>query len=114
VEAQLKVRQNTVSDPEPETKQPAASSRSVIDELARETSLKMMAKIRRAFRKAGKESTYEEQRALLKQLLVARIPVLNRGSKRIAKMIKGEGTMGSLSLIRGPKKSEYALSLNPF
>jgi hypothetical protein len=89
-----------------ETKQSADPSRSVIDELARETSLKMIAKLRRAFRNAGKESTYEEQRALLEQLLIAKVPVLNRGSKRIAKVITGEVTAESLLLIHAPKKRE--------
>ena len=77
----------------------------MINGLARESRLKMMGKCRRAYRRVGRESTEEEQRDLLARLLLAKIPVLNRGSKRIAWVITGEVSMESLQSIRSGKKS---------
>ena len=66
----------------------------------------MMSKLRRAFRKAGKSETSEaEISAFLIALLETKIPVLNRSSGRIAKVVKGEQNIESLLLVRVPKKS---------
>src|SRR5258707_8530608 len=52
---------------------------------------KMLGKIKRAFLKVGVEASPEAQADFLKAaLLLARVPVLNRSSGRIAKVVKGE------------------------
>ena len=66
---------------------------------------KMLGKIKRAFLKAGVEAGPEAQAAFLNDLLRANVPVLNRSSGRIARVIKGEESIATLLLVRGPKKS---------
>jgi hypothetical protein len=57
-----------------------------------------LAKIRRAFRKAGKpEASPEEQTAFLNQLHELNIPVLRRSSGRIARVLKGELSIEALA-----------------
>ena len=57
-----------------------------------------LAKIRRAFGKAGKaEASPEEQMAFLNQLHELNIPVLNRSSGRIARVLKGELSIEALT-----------------
>jgi hypothetical protein len=76
------------------------------DELASRDNRKMMGKLRRAFRKAGKSEASEmEIRAFLTSLLEARVPVLNRSSSRIARVVKGEKNIESLLLARVSTKS---------
>jgi hypothetical protein len=76
------------------------------DELASAANGKMMGKLRRAFRKAGKPAISEaEISAFLASLLEAKVPVLNRSSGRIARVIKGEKSIENLLLARVPSKS---------
>jgi hypothetical protein len=78
----------------------------IVDEPASGANRRMMSKLRRAFRKAGKSETSEaEISAFLIALLETKIPVLNRSSGRIAKVVKGEQNIESLLLVRVPKKS---------
>jgi hypothetical protein len=66
---------------------------------------KMLGKVKRAFRKARVEATSEAQAAFLNDLLMANVPVLNRSSGRIARVVKGEESIATLLLVRAPKKS---------
>jgi hypothetical protein len=66
---------------------------------------KMLGKIRRAFLKAGVEACPEAQADFLNDLLKANVPVLNRSSGRIARVVKGEESIATLLLVRAPKKS---------
>jgi len=66
---------------------------------------KMLGKVKRAFLKAGVETSPEAQAKFLNDLLLANVPVLNRSSGRIARIIKGEQSIESLLLVRVPKKS---------
>jgi hypothetical protein len=66
---------------------------------------KMLGKVKRAFFKAGVEAGPESQAAFLNDLLMANVPVLNRSSGRIARVVKGEQSIASLLLVRVPKKS---------
>jgi hypothetical protein len=66
---------------------------------------KMLAKVKRAFVKAGVEAGPEAQAAFLNDLLMANVPVLNRSSGRIARVVKGVRSIASLLLVRVPKKS---------
>jgi len=76
------------------------------DERASGANRKIMGKLRRAFRKAGKSEVSEaEVSAFLASLLEAKVPVLNRSSGRIARVVKGEQSIESLLLVRVPKKS---------
>ena len=81
-------------------------STEIVDEPASGANRRMMSKLRRAFRKAGKSETSEaEISAFLTALLETKIPVLNRSSGRIARVVKGEQNIESLLLVRVPKKS---------
>jgi hypothetical protein len=78
----------------------------IADEPASRASRKMMSKLRRAFRKAGKPDTPEaEISAFLTSLLETKVPVLSRSSGRIARVVKGEQSIESLLLARVPTKS---------
>jgi hypothetical protein len=66
---------------------------------------KMLGKIKRAFLKAGVEAGPEAQAAFLNDLLMADVPVLNRSSARIARVVKKEQSIESLLLVRVHKKS---------
>ena len=78
----------------------------IADEQASRANRKMMGKLRRAFRKAGKaEASETEITAFLTSLLQANVPVLNRSSGRIARVVKGEQNIESLLLARVPTKS---------
>jgi hypothetical protein len=70
-----------------------------------QTDRKMLGKVKRAFLKAGVEAGPEAQADFLNDLLRADIPVLNRSSGRIARVVKGEESIATLLLVRGPKKS---------
>jgi hypothetical protein len=84
----------------------AAKPVEIADELASRTNRKMMAKLSRAFRKAGKpEASDAEISAFLASLLEAKVPVLNRSSSRISRVLKGEQNIESLLLARVPTKS---------
>jgi hypothetical protein len=65
---------------------------------------KMLGKVKRAFLKAGVEAGPEAQAAFLNDLLMANVPVLNRSSGRIARVVKGEESIATLLLVRAPKK----------
>ena len=65
---------------------------------------KMLGKVKRAFLKAGVEAGPEAQAAFLNALLLAKVPVLNRSSGRISRVIKRELSIESLLLVRVPKK----------
>ena len=66
---------------------------------------KMLGKVKRAFLKAGVEAGPEAQAAFLNDLVLANVPVLNRSSGRIARVVKGEESIATLLLVRAPKKS---------
>src|SRR6266436_1867289 len=66
---------------------------------------KMLGKIKRTFLKAGVEASHEAEAAFLNDLLMANVPVLNRSSGRIARVVKGEESIATLLLVRAPKKS---------
>jgi hypothetical protein len=66
---------------------------------------KMLGKIKRAFLKAGVEASPEAQAAFLNDLLRGNVPVLNRSSGRIARVVKKERGIESLLLVRVHKKS---------
>jgi hypothetical protein len=66
---------------------------------------KMLSKVRRAFLKAKVEAGPEAQAAFLNDLLMANVPVLNRSSARIARVVKKEQNIESLLLVRVHKKS---------
>ena len=66
---------------------------------------KMLGKVKRAFLKAGVEAGPEAQAAFLNDLLRANVPVLNRSSARIARVVKKEQNIESLLLVRVHKKS---------
>ena len=66
---------------------------------------KMIGKVKRAFARAGVEAGPEAQAAFLNDLLMTNVPVLNRSSGRIARVVKGEQSIASLLLVRVPKKS---------
>jgi hypothetical protein len=71
------------------------------DESTLRANRKMMGKVRRAFRKAGKPDAPEaELSAFLTSLLDIRVPVLQRSSARIAKVLTGERNIESLLLTR--------------
>ena len=70
-----------------------------------EVDRKMLGKVKRAFLKAGVEAGPEAQADFLNNLLMANVPVLNRSSGRIARVVKGEQSIASLLLVRVPKKS---------
>ena len=77
-----------------------------LDEIASGANGKIMGKLRRAFRKAGKSKASEmEIMAFLTSLLQANVPVLNRSSGRTARVVKGEQSIESLLLARVPTKS---------
>ena len=79
----------------------------IADEPESRANHRMMSKLRRAFRKAGKPDTPEaEMSAFLTSLLETKVPVLNRSSGRIARVVKGEQNIESLLLARVPTKSE--------
>jgi hypothetical protein len=61
--------------------------------------------VKRAFLKAGVEADPEAQGDFLNALLLAKVPVLNRSSGRIARVVKGEQNIESLLLARVPTKS---------
>lgn len=76
------------------------------DEVASRTNRKMISKLRRAFRKVGRPEVSEaEINAFLASLLEAKVPVLNRSSGRISRVVKGEKSIESLLLARVPTKS---------
>jgi hypothetical protein len=84
----------------------AAKPVEVVDEVSSAANRKMMAKVGRALRKAGKsEASDAEIRAFLTSLLEANVPVLNRSSGRIARVVKGEKSIESLLLTHVPTKS---------
>jgi hypothetical protein len=66
---------------------------------------KMPGKIKRAFQKSGIDAGPEARAAFLNDLLMANVPVSNRSSGRIARVIKGEQSIESLLLVRVPKKT---------
>ena len=76
------------------------------DELASGANGKIMGKLRRAFRKAGRTEVSEgEISAFLASLLEAKVPVLNRSSGRIARVLKGEKSIETLLLTLVPTKT---------
>jgi hypothetical protein len=72
---------------------------------AEQVDRKMLGKVKRAFLKAGVEAGPEAQADFLNDLLMANVPVLNRSSDRIARVVKGEKSIATLLLVRAPKKS---------
>jgi hypothetical protein len=63
----------------------------------------MLAKVRRAFGKAGKEASEEEQSKFAEKLIAAGVPDLSRSSSRIAKVLKGEETLEDLKISKSRK-----------
>jgi hypothetical protein len=90
---------------EAETAQPAE----IVPELhlrkVEQADRKMLGKVKRAFLKAGVEAGPEAQADFLNDLLLANVPVLNRSSGRIARVVKGEQSIESLLLVRVHEKS---------
>jgi hypothetical protein len=69
----------------------------IADNSASRANRKMMSKLRRAYRKAGKsEASETEIMAFLTSLVEANVPVLNRSSGRITRVVKGEQNIESL------------------
>jgi hypothetical protein len=68
-----------------------------------ETTKAMLSKVRRAFRKAGKEASEAEQTKFAEELIAAGIPILSRSSSRIAKVLKGEETLEDLKISKSRK-----------
>jgi hypothetical protein len=66
---------------------------------------KMLGKVKRAFLKAGVDAGPEAQADFLNDLLMANVPVLNRSSGRIARVVKGEKSIESFLLARVRPKS---------
>jgi ribosome-binding ATPase YchF (GTP1/OBG family) len=66
--------------------------------LASEITKAMLAKVRRAYAKAGKEASEEEQSKFAEKLIAAGVPILSRSSSRIAKVLKGEETLEDLKI----------------
>jgi ribosome-binding ATPase YchF (GTP1/OBG family) len=71
--------------------------------LASEITKAMLAKVRRAFGKAGKEASEEEQLKFAEELIAAGVPILGRSSSRIAKVLKGEETLEDLKISKSRK-----------
>ena len=90
---------------EAETAEPAEIAPDLQLQGAEQAHRKMLAKVKRAFLKAGVEAGPEAQADFLNDLLMANVPVLNRSSGRIARVVKGEQSIASLLLVRVPKKS---------
>jgi hypothetical protein len=63
----------------------------------------MLSKVRRAFRKAGKEGSEAEQEEFAVQLIAAGVPILSRSSGRIAKVLKAEETLEDLKISKSRK-----------
>ena len=63
----------------------------------------MLRKLRRAFLKAGKEASEDEQVKFAEDMISAGIPILNRSSSRIAKVLKGERTLEDLKVSKSRK-----------
>jgi ribosome-binding ATPase YchF (GTP1/OBG family) len=71
--------------------------------LASEITQAMLAKVRRAFGKAGKEASEDEQLKFAEKLIAAGVPILSRSSSRIAKVLKGEETFEDLKVSKSRK-----------
>jgi hypothetical protein len=63
----------------------------------------MLSKVRRAFRKAGKEASEAKQSKFAGELIAAGVPILSRSSSRIAKVLKGEETLEDLKISKSRK-----------
>ena len=65
----------------------------------------MLAKVRRAYKKAGKPATpQEQQEAFLESLLQLNVNVLHTASRRLSKVVLGERPIESLLEKRGGRK----------
>ena len=71
--------------------------------LVSEITKAMLGKVRRAFGKAGKEASEEEQLKFAEELTAAGVPILGRSSSRIAKVLKGEETLEDLKISKSRK-----------
>jgi len=60
----------------------------------------MLAKVNRAFKKAGKEASDAEQLKFAEELLAAGVPIMSRSSGRISRAIKGEISIADLKVSR--------------
>jgi hypothetical protein len=89
------------SDASPETAPPVipAEDSTPVSEITNA----MLSKVRRAFRKAGKEVSEAEQSKFAEELIVAGVPILSRSSSRIAKVLKGEETLEDLKISKSRK-----------
>ena len=85
---------------EVETAEPAEIAPDLQLQGAEQAHRKMLGKVKRAFLKAGLEAGPEAQADFLNNLLMANVPVLNRSSGRIAKVVKGEQNIECLLLAR--------------
>jgi hypothetical protein len=63
----------------------------------------MLSKVRRAFRKAGKEGSQAEQEEFAGLLIAAGVSILSRSSGRIAKVLKAEETLEDLKISKSRK-----------
>jgi hypothetical protein len=70
---------------------------------ASEITKAMLSKVRRAFRKAGKEGSQAEQEEFAGQLIAAGVSILSRSSGRIAKVLKAEETLEDLKISKARK-----------
>jgi hypothetical protein len=89
------------SDASPENVPPAipAEDSTPVSEITKA----MLSKVRRAFRKAGKEAAEAEQAKFAEELIAAGIPILSRSSNRIAKVLKGKETLEDLKISKSRK-----------
>lgn len=87
----------TVPTPDPQAQAPTATASAVTKP--------MLAKLGRAYKKAGMPDVSEEKKhQFAQELLAAGIPILNRTSARISRAIKGEITIEALKGSRRAKE----------
>ena len=71
--------------------------------LLSEVTKPMLAKVRRAFRKAGREASEAAQLEYAEELIAAGVPILSRSSSRIAQVLKGDRTLEDLKVSKARK-----------
>jgi hypothetical protein len=89
------------SDASPEIVPPVTPTEN--STLVSEITKPMLAKVRRAFGKTGKEASEEKQLKFAEELIAAGVPTLSRSSSRIAKVLKGEETLEDLKISKSHK-----------
>jgi hypothetical protein len=95
------VEDSTVKDATPEIAAAVVPAESATQ--ATEVTKPMLGKVRRAFQKAGKEASEEEQLKFFEELIAAGVPIMSRSSSRIANVVKGEQTLEDLKVSKSRK-----------